>query len=289
MGRSRGTGIISKMLGIIGGSGLYNLEGLKVKEEKSFKTPFGEPSSPVLIGELEGREVAFLARHGRDHSYPPHLVPYRANLWAFREVGVDRVLAVSAVGSINRLFRPGDFVLIDSFIDLTRRRESTYYEGRFSKKVRGRDRVARLLREGKVVHIDVSEPYCPEIRSLLMDLLEQEKLRFHPAGVYACTEGPRFETPAEIEMLRVLSADVVGMTGCPEVVLARELTMCYVSLCVVANPAAGISSERLTSDEVMEMMSAKEEEIRRILRELVKRLPSRRSCGCKRILEGAEV
>jgi len=278
-----------KMLGIIGGSGLYNLEGLRIKEERNVRTPFGEPSSPVLIGEIGDREVAFLARHGRDHSYPPHLIPYRANLWAFREVGVDRVLAVSAVGSINRLFRPGDFVLADSFIDLTRGREKTYYEGRFSKKVEGKDKVAKLLREGRVVHIDVSEPYCPEIRSLLMDLLDREKLRFHPAGVYACTEGPRFETPAEIEMLRMLSADMVGMTGCPEVVLARELTMCYASLCVVANPAAGISSRRLTSDEVIEMMSAKEEEIRRVLRELVKHIPSRRSCRCGRILEGAEV
>ncbi len=277
------------MLGIIGGSGLYHFEELEIREERRISTPFGEPSAPVLIGRLGGREVAFLARHGKDHSYPPHLVPYRANLWALREVGVERVLAISAVGSINRLFKPGDFVLIDSFIDLTRGREKTYYEGKFSRKVEGKDKVAELLREGKVVHIDVSEPYCPELRAVLAGILEEGRYRFHPAGVYACTEGPRFETPAEIGMLEKLSADVVGMTGCPEVVLARELTMCYASLCVVANPAAGISSVRLTSDEVLEMMSAKEREIREILKILAKRLPDRRSCSCGDILEGAAV
>ncbi|WP_457601409.1 S-methyl-5'-thioadenosine phosphorylase [Hydrogenivirga sp.] len=277
------------MLGIIGGSGLYQLEGIKVVDELSLKTPFGGPSSPVLIGELEGKMVAFLARHGRDHSYPPHLVPYRANLWALREVGVNRVVAVSAVGSINKLFRAGDFVIIDSFIDLTKRRNSTYYEGRFSAEVEGEDEVARLLREKKVVHIDVSDPYCPQMRTLLMDILEEKHLRYHPAGTYACTEGPRFETPAEIAMLEKLGADVVGMTGYPEVVLARELTMCYASLCVVANPAAGISVHRLTSDEVLELMAEREKDIKETLTELIRRLPDQRTCGCDRVLEGAEV
>jgi len=276
------------MLGIIGGSGLYELEGLKFLKEINIETPFGKPSSPVVIGEIENKKVAFLARHGRDHSFPPHLVPYRANLWAFREVGVDRILAVSAVGSINKLFRPGDLVVIDNFIDLTKRRESTYYEGRFSKKVEGEDRIARLLNEGKVVHIDVTEPYCPQMRALLMDILEELKLRYHGAGVYACTEGPRFESRAEIDMLAKVGADVVGMTGYPEVVLARELTMCYASLCVVANPAAGISQHRLTSDEVIELMKEKEEEIKRILELFIKRL-ERKTCNCEEVLEGAEV
>ena len=276
------------MLGIIGGSGLYELEGLKVLEEREIETPFGRPSSTVVLGELEGKGVAFLARHGRDHSFPPHLVPYRANLWAFREIGVDRVLALSAVGSINKLFRPGDFVVIDNFIDFTKRRESTYYEGRFSKKVSGGDRVAKLLNEGKVVHIDVTEPYCPQMRNLLMEILEELKLRYHGAGVYACTEGPRFESGAEIDMLAKAGADVVGMTGYPEVVLARELTMCYASLCVVANPAAGISQHRLTSDEVIELMKEKEEEIKGIVRLFIKRLEGR-TCNCEEVLEGAEV
>ena len=277
------------MLGFIGGSGLYEIEGLNVLEEKFVKTPFGEPSSPVVLGELEGKRLAFLARHGRDHSYPPHLVPYRANLWALREVGVDRILAVSAVGGINKLFSPGDFVIIDSFLDFTKHRKSTFYEGRFSVKVEGSDKVAQLLNSGKVVHIDVSEPYCPQMRMLLMEILQEKGLRYHPAGVYACTEGPRFETPAEIKALSALGADVVGMTGYPEVVLARELTMCYTSLCVVANPAAGISSGRLTSDEVLELMAEKEAQIKEVLKEFVRRLPEEKTCGCSEVLEGAEV
>ncbi|HIQ31805.1 MAG TPA: S-methyl-5'-thioadenosine phosphorylase [Aquifex aeolicus] len=265
------------MLGVIGGSGLYDLSGMEVVKEIEIKTPFGEPSSPVVIGKLGGKEVAFLARHGRDHSYPPHLVPYRANLWALKEVGVRRVIGVSAVGSIKEGIKPGDFVLIDNFLDFTKGREATYYEGRFSK-----------TGEGKVVHIDVTEPYCPEMRSVLSDILREMGVRFHREGVYACTEGPRFETRAEIRALRALGADVVGMTGYPEVVLARELAMCYASLCVVANLAAGLSDRKLTSDEVMELMARKEEQIKEIIARLVQSLHVDRRCGCAEILEGAD-
>lgn len=277
------------MLGVIGGSGLYSFEGLKVEEEIDIDTPFGKPSSPVVIGRIGEVRVAFLARHGRDHSFPPHLVPYRANLWALREVGVDRVLAVSAVGGIDKKLSSGDFFIPDSFLDFTKGRESTFYEGRFSKKGKGNDKVAELLNKGKVVHVDMTEPYCPEMRKLLSEILSRRGLPYKEGGVYACTEGPRFETTAEIRMLERLGASVVGMTGVPEVVLARELTMCYASLCVVANPAAGISGRKLTSEEVIEMMKKREDEIKEVISELVRILPEERSCGCWRILEGAEV
>ncbi len=180
------------MLGVIGGSGLYRLEGVRILEEVKLNTPFGEPSSPLLIGDLNGKKLVFLARHGRNHEYPPHLVPYRANLWALKELGVERVLAVSAVGSINRAFIPGDFVIVSDFLDFTKTRKSTFYEGKFSPDVEGQDRPSRLLKEKKVVHVDVSEAYCPEMRSVLEKALGELSLRFHPAGVYACTEGPRF-------------------------------------------------------------------------------------------------
>ncbi|RUM28797.1 MAG: S-methyl-5'-thioadenosine phosphorylase [Aquifex sp.] len=277
------------MLGIIGGSGLYKLPGIKVKKELELKTPFGEPSSPVVIAEVEGKEVAFLARHGKKHEYPPHLVPYRANLWALREVGVKRVLGISAVGGINELLMPGDFVVIHDYLDFTKTRKTTYYEGKFSVQVEGEDKVAELLKGKKVVHVDMSEAYCPEMRKLLVEILKEKGFRFHPKGVYACTEGPRFETPSEIKMLKLVGADVVGMTGYPEVALARELTMCYASLCVVANPAAGIAGYRLTSDEVIQLMKKKEEEIREVVLELIKRLPEIRNCDCEKSLEGAEV
>ena len=277
------------MLGIIGGSGLYNIEGFEVIKHVQVSTPFGEPSSEIVIARVEGKEVCFLARHGKGHAYPPHLVPYRANLWALREFGVKRVLAISAVGSINRLFRPGDFVVVDDLLDFTKGRASTYYEGKLSVKVEGEDKPAKLLKEGKVVHIDVSQLYCPQMRSVLIKVLENLKLPYHPSGTYACTEGPRFETPAEIRALERLGADVVGMTGHPEGVLARELTMCYASLCVVANPAAGIAGYRLTSKEVIQLMEQREKDIKDILVEFIRLLPEERTCGCEKVLEDAEV
>ncbi len=277
------------MIGVIGGSGLYKLEGFEIVKKLKVRTPFGEPSSEVVIVKVGDRELAFISRHGEGHVYPPHLVPYRANLWALRELGVNRVLAVSAVGGINRTFKPGDFVVIDDLLDLTKNRKDTFYEGKFSLPVDGNDKVAKLLKEGKVVHIDASQLYCPQMRNLLFEVLEDLKLTYHPSGVYACTEGPRFETPAEIRAIERLGGDVVGMTGYPEVVLARELTMCYASICIVANPAAGIAGGRLTSDEVISLMKEKEQEIGKLIVEFIKRLPENRTCGCDRILDGAEV
>jgi methylthioadenosine phosphorylase (EC 2.4.2.28) len=277
------------MLGIIGGSGLYRMDGLKNLREVSLNTPFGEPSSPVILGELSGKQVAFISRHGLNHQYPPSLVPYRANLWAFKELGVKRVLAISAVGAINERFKPGDFVVVDDLIDLTKRREDTFYKGFYSVEVQGEDKPSKLLRGKKVVHVDMTQAYCPHMRKVLIETLEQLKLSYHPAGVYACTEGPRFETPAEIRAIKLLGGDVVGMTGYPEVALARELGMCYASLCVVANPAAGIAGYRLTSEEVILMMKNKEEEIKKVLRLFVANLPEERLCKCEESLEGAEV
>jgi len=277
------------MLAVIGGSGLYRFEEISDINELSPDTPFGSPSDKLIKGSLNKKEVIFLSRHGRDHAYPPHLIPYRANLWALKKAGAQRIIGVSAVGGINRRFSPGDFVVINSFIDLTRSRETTYFEGRLSKKPDEEWRTAALMREGKVVHVDMTHPYCPQMSEILIEILEDLRLTYHPGGTYACTEGPRFETPAEIRMLESLGADVVGMTGVPEVVLARELEMCYAGLAVVANPAAGISEGRLTSDEVLEMMSEKEEEIRTVIRELVKRLPEERTCPCGNSLEGAVV
>ncbi|MFN3598808.1 MAG: S-methyl-5'-thioadenosine phosphorylase [Aquificaceae bacterium] len=277
------------MIGIIGGSGLYKLDAFKVLERIEIRTPFGEPSSPLVVVRVGDKEVIFISRHGEGHIYPPHKVPYRANLWAFREIGVNRVLAISAVGSVNRRLRPGDFVLIDDLLDFTKKRENTFYEGKYSIPLGDKDKVSKLLKEGKVVHIDSSQLYCPQMRAVMVEVLEDLKLPYHPSGVYACTEGPRFETPAEIRMIEKMGGDVVGMTGYPEAVLARELTMCYASLCVVANPAAGIAGYRLTSDEVISLMKQKEEEIGKIILEFLKRLPDERSCGCDNILEGAEV
>ncbi|MFN3471297.1 MAG: S-methyl-5'-thioadenosine phosphorylase [Aquificaceae bacterium] len=277
------------MIGVVGGSGLYKLEGFEIVDKIKVRTPFGDPSSPVVMVKVAGKKLFFLSRHGEGHTYPPHLVPYKANLWAFRELGIKRVIAISAVGGINRKLSPGDFVVVDDLLDFTKKRKDSFYEGKFSLPVDGEDKVARLLKEGKVVHIDATQLYCPQMRRVMIGVLERLKLPYHASGVYACTEGPRFETPAEIRMIERLGGDVVGMTGYPEVVLARELAMCYMSLCVVANPAAGIAGYRLTSEEVINLMKQKEEEIGRILAEFVKELPEERDCGCEKILDGAEV
>lgn len=277
------------MIGVIGGSGLYGLEGVKVLERIRVRTPFGEPSSEIVLAQVEGGEVFFLSRHGEGHAYPPHRVPYKANLWAFRELGVKRVLALFAVGAVNRRFNPGDFVVVDDLIDFTKGREDTFYEGRASIPLEGQDKVAELLKRGKVVHIDTAQLYCPQMRKHLVQALEELGLSYHPSGVYACTQGPRFETPAEIRWIERAGGDVVGMTGYPEVVLARELTMCYAGLCVVTNPAAGIAGHRLTSEEVITLMKQKERDIGEVLRRFVASLPQERTCGCEHILEGAEV
>ncbi len=277
------------MIGIIGGSGLYKIEGVQIVDEVRLKTPFGEPSSPIILGKIEDTKIAFISRHGVGHIYPPHLIPYRANFWALKELGIKRVLAISAVGGINPKYNPGDFVIIEDFIEFTKDREATFYEGKFSKWVCGDDKPSRLIREGKVVHVDMSDPYCPQMRLELIRVFDNLKYPYHTRATYVCTQGPRFETPSEIRYMQTLGGDVVGMTGYPEVVLARELEMCYASLCVVSNPAAGISKTKLTSDEVIALMKSKEEEIKTIIVEFVKRLPTERTCNCGKALDGAEV
>ncbi len=275
------------MLGVLGGSGLYSVGGLKLLEEVKVNTPFGEPSSEILIYEHNNKRFAFLPRHGREHDIPPHLVPYRANLWAFKEVGVSRVLGIYAVGGIDRSLKPGEFFFIEDFLNFTRR-EDTFYEGRFSKRVRGEDEVCELINSKKVVHLDVSRVYCEEMLGLAKRILDSKKLKYE-VGVYACTQGPRFESKAEIRMLETLGAQVVGMTAYPEIVLARELGMCYLGVCVVTNPAAGIANYKLTSEEVITLMRSKNEEITHFLLELLKALPEKLSCDCKGVLKGAQV
>ncbi len=277
------------MLGIIGGSGLYRIEGFNFIEEVDLETPFGKPSSSIILSEYGGKKVFFLARHGKNHQIPPHLINYRANLWAMKELGVKRILSISAVGSIDEDLKPGDFVIIDGFIDFTKGRKDTFYEGINSVRLEGEDKPSQLIKGRRVVHVDMTEPYCSELGDILESVLKEKGFSYKSGGVYVCTQGPRFETPAEIRMFKLLGGSVVGMTGYPEVALARELSMCYASLCVVANPAAGIAGYRLTSEEVITLMKKKTEEIKGILTEFVKRVDAPSSCQCKDSLEGAEV
>jgi len=281
------------MLAIIGGSGLYKIEGVKIIDEIEVKTPFGEPSSPIVNAEYKGLPLLFLARHGRDHSYPPHKVPYRANIWALKELGVKYILGINAVGGINRLLKPGEFIIADQFIDFTKGRERSFYEGRFSPEYnyRGSEKYKKLLAERRVVHIDISEPFCPVMRKLLRKTLEEKSFSYRFGGTYIATEGPRLETAAEIRAFSLLGGDVVGMTAVPETVLARELEIHYSTLCVVTNPAAGIAGYRLTSEEVIDMMKEKEEEIKEIILTFAEKVYKNNiwGCSCESALEGAEI
>jgi len=280
------------MLGIIGGSGLYQVDKIQILDELDIKTPYGEPSDRYILAEYKGKKVVFLPRHGRGHKYPPHLINYRANIWGFRKIGVDRILSISAVGGINPLLQPGDFVVSDQFIDFTKVRPVTFYEGVYTiydETDNRNDLVDDYLKNEKVVHIDVTEPFCPEMRNIIFEVMEEKGFRYHRQGTYAATEGPRLETAAEIKALKNLGADVVGMTLVPEIVLARELSMHFSSINVVTNLAAGISKYRLTSDEVIQMMNQKNEDIKDVVLSFIEKLPENLKCSCGDVLEGAAI
>lgn len=209
-------------LAIIGGSGLTRLEGLEITQRRVARTPYGELSGPLVFGRLRGREVVFLARHGPRHTIPPHLVNYRANLWALRDAGVSHVIAVAAVGAVADL-PPAAIVIPDQIIDYTYGRAHTFFDEDFA----------------PVTHIDFTRPYCPRLREVLLEAAGRSGVAARDGATYAATQGPRFESAAEIDRLERDGAHIVGMTGMPETALARELGLCYATVAVVANAAAG--------------------------------------------------
>lgn len=249
-------------LGIIGGTGFYTPGMLQYEAEQKVQTPFGQVN--LLTGTLGGREVVFLTRHGMEHSVPPHLVNYRANIWALREIGAAKVVATAAVGSLNPEMHPGEMVLVDQFLDFTKNRCQTFFDGG----------------DGGVLHVDMTEPYCPEFRKEIAGVAEKLDIPLHLKGTYVCTEGPRYETPAEIRMFRILGGDLVGMTSVPEVVLAREAGLCYATLALVTNYAAGISQHPLSHREVVEEMERSQTTLRRLIHRVVEEASEVRYCCC---------
>lgn len=210
------------MLAIIGGSGLSKLSSLDVERREVVRTPYGEPSGALLFGRISGQEVVFLARHGYGHTIPPHKVNYRANMWALKNAGAEGVISVASVGGIRADMLPGVLATPDQIIDYTSGRDATYFDG-----------------DTKVVHVDFTEPYCPVLRQRLLAAAKAANETMIDGAVYAATQGPRLESAAEVNRLERDGADVVGMTGMPEAVLARELEMPYAAIVVVANYAAG--------------------------------------------------
>ncbi len=255
-------------IGLIGGTGIYDPEIFKEEEKKQIETPYG--TSEVSIGQFKKREVFFISRHGKGHAIPPHKVNYRANVHALKSLGVERIISINSVGGINENLHPKDVVIPNDFIDFTRRRDLTFFDN-------------------ETVHIDVFDPYCPEVRDVLTKAADSTVEKVFTSGVYACTEGPRFETPAEIRMMRTLGCDIVGMVGVPEVVLAREQEICYASVCMVTNYACGIREESLTVSEVMEIVKENQENIKKIITKTIGTIKEERNCRCKNALEGARV
>lgn len=253
-------------IAIIGGTGIYSAKILDDVRTVVQETPYGDVE--VAIGEYQGVEAAFIPRHGSKHSVPPHLINYRANIMALRLLGVERILATAAVGSFHHEFKPGQFVLADQFLDFTKNRQSTFYDG-------GPD---------GVIHCDMTVPYCPDLRSSLTWGASELGINLHNGGVYVCTEGPRFETAAEIQMYKMAGGHLVGMTSVPEVVLAREMGMCYASICLVTNFAAGITAGILTHSEVLEVMAKSINDVRSILMSTLKHIGLERKCDCSKSL-----
>lgn len=262
-------------IGIIGGSGFYD-PGLfgDIKEIK-IHTPYGEPSDHILIGTYEGRVIAFLPRHGKGHRIPPHRINYRANIWALKSLGVRYIIAVSAVGSLREDYMPGDLVVPDQFIDMTRSRQHyTFFDG------------------PQVAHVSMAEPFCEFLRSKIFDVGRDLGYRIHGRGVYICIEGPRFSTKAESRVWReVFKADIIGMTLVPEINLACEAQICYSTLAMVTDYDVW-AEKPVTAEEVSRVMASNIDKAKKIIMRLIPQLPSeppRDGCSCCESLKTALV
>lgn len=259
-------------VGIIAGSGLYEMPGLAITNEQDISTPYGAPSAPYVIGTIDDIRVVFLQRHGAGHDIAPHAINYRANLWGFRELGIERIISINAAGAISSALSPGDLVVLDQVIDFTQgARTATYAE------------------QGNVVHVDFTEPYCPEMRAALIRAAATSDIPLTRSGTYVCVNGPRLESRAEIQHFRQIGADLVGMTGMPEAALARELAICFSALSVTTNYAAGLTGQKLTTTEVVEMMHKTNGTLMTLLGAALSLIPSRRTCACKDALEGSKI
>ena len=257
-------------IGVIGGSGLY--EFLDVADELVVETPFGTPSDPLMIGVVAGRRVAFVPRHGRDHRFPPHRIPYRANLWALRSIGVRQVLAPSAVGSLTTSYRPGTLAVPDQLVDRTTGRAQTFYD------------------EGAAVHVQFADPYCPVGRASAVAAARASGWEPVSSATLVIIEGPRFSTRAESRWYAAQGWTLIGMTALPEAVLARELALCYTTVALVTDTDAGIEEgEGVTQAEVFRVFGENIGRLRDVLVRVIEELPAERDCPCPHALDGLKL
>jgi 5'-methylthioadenosine phosphorylase len=259
-------------IGIIGGSGLYSMNGLTKTREVQVKTPFGEPSDAIVLGILEGKRVAFLARHGRGHRILPGEINFRANVYAMKLLGVERIISVSAVGSLMEDLQPGEFLVPDQFVDRTKNRVSTFFG------------------DGLVAHVGFDKPTCGQVSAVLADASVHCGVMVHRKGTYVCIEGPQFSTLAEANMHRQLRFEVIGMTNVTEAKLAREAEICYATIAMITDfDCWHPDHESVTASQIIATLVQNAENAQKVLREAVRAMPEGRSCKCGAALKHALV
>jgi len=270
--KRRGASTEAVRIGIIGGSGLYNMPGLEKSREVRVKTPFGSPSDALVVGTLEGKRVAFLARHARGHRLTPTEINYRANVHAMKQLGVERIISVSAVGSLQEELKPLDFLIPDQFYDRTRHRVSTFFG------------------DGVVAHVGFGHPVCAQLAGVLGAACDQAKVRVHREGTYICMEGPQFSTLAESHVYRQLRFHVIGMTNLTEAKLAREAEICYSTVAMITDYDCWHPDHAsVTLEEIISNLNKNAENAQSVIREAVRAMPAERSCKCGRALAHAIV
>lgn len=263
----------SAEIGVFGGSGFYSLiEGCR---EVKIETPYGTPSDRVALGSVAGREVAFLPRHGKEHSLPPHAINYRANAWAMKELGVSRIIGPCAAGSLKASVKPGDFVVSDQLVDRTTGRKDTFYDGPVT------------------THVSFAYPYCPQMRALAIAAIRDQGIAVHEAGTVVTIQGPRFSTLAESRWYSSAGWEVINMTQYPEAYLARELEICYANIALITDYDAGLEGQTgvapVTHEAVIEVFNANNARVKKVILDMIERMPKERSCACASALSGARL
>lgn len=255
-------------IGVFGGSGFYEL--LEGAREYEIQTPYGAPSSPVTIGEVAGRQVAFLARHGRQHTIPPHKINYRANLSAMKQLGVTQIIGPTASGSLKPEIEPGHFVVCDQFVDRTNGRPDTFFDG------------------PQVMHVSSADPYCPNMRTVAIEKIKAAGVTVHESGTVVVIQGPRFSTKAESRWYSSAGWDVINMTQYPEAYLARELMMCYANIAIVTDyDCATVGATPTTNEDIVRAFARSNERLKEVIFAMIPDLPRERECLCIHALEGA--
>ncbi len=256
------------LIGVIGGSGNYDPDFLKNTKEIKIYTPYGAPSSMITVGKVGKKKVAFIARHGKNHTIPPTGINYRANMWALKKLGVERIISPAACGSLQKSIKRGDFVVVDQLFDRTKKRIHSFFRG------------------GMIAHAVFNEPYCNEMRKTAIKCAEELKINHHDKGTYVCMEGPHFSTKAESRFYAKQSFDVVGMTAYSEAVLARELSLCFCTIAMVTDTDAE-GEDPVNLEIIQETMKKNVENANKLVYKIIRELPRKRTCACKNIMKNS--